>query len=225
MLDVVKAESLFLRAGTLGDVFSLYHLGYMQEKGLGTPINLIKAQGYYEQASKFSSALNNLGYIHQYYTPIDLIKAKEYYYQAIALGNGAALHNLGFMYYNGIGIPKDELKGLVMLLKVEHQYAYNMIEKNLPMIKQLCLSFGTNSDLADALSSVKDPLVYELDKPQLLDFKICIALAQQYKIMKEKDRQIDHLTNVYWAPGGEGYFACKQRFEIENVNRCEALDN
>lgn len=102
-----KAIDLLKKAVAGNDLKAFYNLGLLYENGIGLPANENKAIEFYKKASQMNhaSAMNNLAGIY--------LKQKKYpqalalYTQGAKLKNTLCYCNLGILYENGYGTPKN----------------------------------------------------------------------------------------------------------------------
>lgn len=92
------------------------NLGYMYEKGRGTPIDYEAALKWYKKAAdcKYPPALNNIAHMYQkgYGVKKDYKKAVAYLQKAAKLKDNVAQFNLGMAYQKGKGVERSMDKAL-----------------------------------------------------------------------------------------------------------------
>lgn len=110
--DLNEAVKWYRRAATQGQLDAELELGdiYLGGRGLATDYRS-SAKWYRKAAAQHSAiAINALGYIHEqggFGVARDTRAAVKRYRQAAAMGDAKGQMNLGRMYMNGMGIPKD----------------------------------------------------------------------------------------------------------------------
>lgn len=99
------------------EAIDIYNQGYYYYTGTnGFPLNYNKALDYFKKAAELGNAdaMNYLGVMYQYGQNVikNTTTAADWYYKAIQADNenAYAAHNLGGLYYNGDGVPKDMVK-------------------------------------------------------------------------------------------------------------------
>lgn len=108
--DMERAVSLFEQGAKLGDAPSSYLAGESFLLGKGVTKDVAKGIAHLEKAAASDEphALDRLG--DHYYKEKNYPKAVAAFEKARSLGWVPALANLGVIYVNGAGVPKDEKK-------------------------------------------------------------------------------------------------------------------
>ncbi len=145
--DFQKAFAHFLTAAThesKPNAYAQYQLGAMCKDGIGTELDKVQSELWYQEAYKGFLAIeqqmadDKLYYrlasmnMHGVGTPKDLLKAKEYYEKAIALDNVDALYGLGKLYLDESFPEHDAAKAVILLKKAatqDHTYAQYTLGK------------------------------------------------------------------------------------------------
>lgn len=120
-----RAVSLLEISALYGNVNALVCLGYMYETGTGVKTNNKLALEYLKKATSLAdfikeyrpiynkydlmTAYNNYGYsLTSDKTNEEALKeAFESFNKAAALGSSIGFYHVGYMYYNGLGVPQD----------------------------------------------------------------------------------------------------------------------
>lgn len=104
-----EALPLYIEIADSFDTNHAHKVGYMYEHGLGTAANVDKAIEWYKKAADFGNihAQNDLALL--YLKGGDYDNAAYHYLNAEKDGNLSPMsqNNLGWLYYNGLGVPKD----------------------------------------------------------------------------------------------------------------------
>ena len=102
--DIAKAEEWYLRAADLCDMDALHKLGKMYRFGEEVPKDIQKAVRCYRKLADLGDgeAMNTLA---------------ECYQEEANLGDADAMLNLGILYAQGHGIPRDNVKAINLLQK------------------------------------------------------------------------------------------------------------
>jgi TPR repeat protein len=136
--DDQKAHEWYERAAAAGDIDSMSKLGWLYQVGRGVPQDYQRAKEWYERAAVAgdAGAMNNLGKLYRdgegvrrddqqakewyekaaaggnEWAEYDLcaLEARERYEKATAAGDAHAMNNLGELYRDGEGVPKDYQK-------------------------------------------------------------------------------------------------------------------
>ena len=86
--------------------------------GIGVDKNIKKAVELYKHAAKSGEpeAYACLGVIFLCdIVPIQEAEAAQFFYEGSKLGNTTSQHYLGVMYFNGMGLPKNQTEGIKLL--------------------------------------------------------------------------------------------------------------
>lgn len=106
----------YLRAADLGDPEAAFWVGFMNQKGNGTPVNMKRAFIYYTRAydSGHRGAMHNLGcfYYEGSVVEKDLRIAFELFRIAAEKGKSESMRNVAFMYEHGYYVEKNLEKAL-----------------------------------------------------------------------------------------------------------------
>ncbi|GEM_PF-3666611 len=107
-----KAFELIKRAAETGLPVAQYELGHLFYTGTGTAKNKVVALKWIESAAKqgYANAQYGAGYVH--YRSKQYDKARLWFEKAARHDTASALHFLGWMHANGLGVPKDQQKAL-----------------------------------------------------------------------------------------------------------------
>lgn len=118
-----EAAKWFEKASSKGVAIAEYNLARMYLAGSGVQQNLPKAIALLKRAGdqKFSDAECLLGMV--YYTSRKYNLAAMWMIRAANNGNKQAQHNLGTMYYDGEGVPKDFVKAYLYFSLADSQEA------------------------------------------------------------------------------------------------------
>jgi TPR repeat protein len=108
--DMKRAVSLFEQGAKLGDTASIFLVGESYYFGKGVPRDVGKGLAYLEEAAAKDEphALDRLG--DHYFKEKNYAKARAAFEKAWSLEWVPAIGNLGVLYVNGNGVPKDEAK-------------------------------------------------------------------------------------------------------------------
>lgn len=93
-----------------------YQLGEINRKGLGTKKNFLEAVYWYSQANSPYEKGDAFEYIAEMYMAggYGLFQsneaAKDWYLKAAQEGSLTAVHNLGYLYFKGLGTPKNDIQ-------------------------------------------------------------------------------------------------------------------
>lgn len=114
--DEYHAYELYEKAARSNHAKSICSLGYMNEVGLGTPIDKEKAVAYYHQAADLDDEIAACNYAFCCFEGIGCEvndeQAFEYFEKAAAKNHPRALFYLGECYCFGRGVDKDEMKAM-----------------------------------------------------------------------------------------------------------------
>lgn len=106
----------YLRAADLGDPEAAFWVGFMNQKGNGTPVNMKRAFIYYTRAynAGHRGAMHNLGcfYYEGSVVEKDLRIAFELFRIAAEKGKSESMRNVAFMYEHGYHVEKNLEKAL-----------------------------------------------------------------------------------------------------------------
>lgn len=106
--DDTKALYWFGKAADRGLSVAQYYLGEMYRKGEGTNVDYEKALFWHERAVNQNNFVPSMQAIAYYYhEQEDYAHAIQWYEKARDHGSLNAMHNLGDMYYNGIGVEQS----------------------------------------------------------------------------------------------------------------------
>jgi TPR repeat protein len=139
--DYAKANELFRKAADMGSAVAQYNLGNSYYNGHGVTKDYAKAKEWYEKAGAqgYANAKENLAnfdssiLVDQGLAAKDAgnyAKALELYQKAADMGNSSGIMNIGFLYYQGLGVPKDTAKA-VELWKKAADMGNQMAQHNL----------------------------------------------------------------------------------------------
>lgn len=105
--DDAAALEWYRKAADAGDPDGRAHVGAMYTEGFGVPADTAEAVRWFRSAVAAGSlqAMVNLGRIREHEG--DYNEARALYLQAADGGSAAGMNNLGTLYYNGRGFPKD----------------------------------------------------------------------------------------------------------------------
>ena len=107
-VDYEKALFWFNKAAEQGLALAQYQLGEMYRKGIGTNADYEKALFWHERAVNQNNFVPSMQAIAYYYhEQEDYAHAIQWYEKARDHGSLNAMHNLGDMYYNGIGVEQS----------------------------------------------------------------------------------------------------------------------
>ncbi len=114
--DAFRAVSGFTALTGDRDEAGMSWLGYMAENGYGTPRNLARAAGLYNEAAKYGDLKAIVALATMFYfgdpVPQDLARAAGLFQEAAAKGWAIAAFNLGYMYDIGSGVESDRALAL-----------------------------------------------------------------------------------------------------------------
>jgi TPR repeat protein len=124
--NYTTALSLLQKAAARDDMRALFRLGYMNQQGIGVPVNNAKARELYEQAVAAGSggAADNLGTMIEDGTggsPPDFDLARQWYEKGAALDSRSAAYDFARMLQFGRGGPKDLPKAYTFYQKAASQ--------------------------------------------------------------------------------------------------------
>lgn len=108
-----RALGLYLQAAGNGDAEAQYIAGGMYFKGLGTPVNHVKAiELLYKAAQSGVSTVESEKILGQSFllgrgVPKNLTEAHRFYTEAAEKGDSEANNELGFMYFVGHGVEQN----------------------------------------------------------------------------------------------------------------------
>ena len=105
------------RAAEGGDLTAQHYLGYCYTEGLRTGMNLETGIAWYERAFKagYAPSGNNLGLVYQRSLATNSNNASKmvhYYRAAAGSGSAVAQANLGILYRDGLGVPRDPAEAM-----------------------------------------------------------------------------------------------------------------
>ncbi|MCB1213797.1 MAG: sel1 repeat family protein, partial [Chlamydiia bacterium] len=135
------AEALkgYQSAAEQGNSWAQFRLGYLYEKGLGTPAKLAEAAHFYKLAAEAgdANAMNNLGWFYKQGDGVqqDLSRAVELFRRSAELGNSYGQTNLGYMYENGLGVSRDPKMAFYWYKKAAEQ-GFSNAQANLGILYQ-----------------------------------------------------------------------------------------
>lgn len=113
-----RAYSYFQQGVELGDIKSYMGLARCYRLGIGVDKSIKKAVELYKHAAKSGEpeAYACLGVIFLCdIVPIQEAEAAQFFYEGSKLGNTTSQHYLGVMYFNGMGLPKNQTEGIKLL--------------------------------------------------------------------------------------------------------------
>jgi TPR repeat protein len=116
MNDDTKKEvfALFQMGANHGDVYSMFNLGLLYDKGDGVTQDYAKARDWYQKAAAKddAGAMSNLGRLYADGLGVvkDYAKARDWYEKAADKGDANAMFNLGRFYSYGLGVARDYAK-------------------------------------------------------------------------------------------------------------------
>jgi TPR repeat protein len=94
-----------------GDTRAMYNLGVMYRDSLGVQRDRVKAKALFLSAAEKGHALAQYAIARLFYEDSNFTEAARWYRKAADQGDIEALYNLGYMYHEGQGVPKDYQKG------------------------------------------------------------------------------------------------------------------
>lgn len=109
--DADKALAYFVKSGEMGVALGYRNAAMMYDDGIGIDSDYRVARKYYELAADMEDpyCMSFMGDFCQ--NDKEYKKAIEWYENAIKKNSVIAMYSLGKMYFNGIGVDKDEQKG------------------------------------------------------------------------------------------------------------------
>lgn len=126
--NYTQGMKLLLDAAAQDNPNALHNLGYVYEYGIGTAVDLPQSVQWYEKAAEKKAhgarraaivvrriiffREGNTAYSKKQYT-----EAHALWEKAAELGEGAAMMNLGVLYQDGSGVPKDNARALAWFEK------------------------------------------------------------------------------------------------------------
>jgi TPR repeat protein len=116
--DYAKAAVWYEKAAEQGNVDAQLKLGLLYYTGQGVSEDVTKAVKWFGKAAEQGNARS------QFYMGItseDKAKAAEWFSKAAEQGDADAQYELGFLYFNGQGVPKDDIKAIQWLDEAEMQ--------------------------------------------------------------------------------------------------------
>jgi len=116
-----EAVKWYRRGFEKGYDWSGYNLAYHYYNGTGVPQDELKSLELYKKVyelggSASGEAANRIGLIYEGQN--DLEEAVKWYRRGFEKGHDWSGYNLAYHYYNGTGVPQDELKSLELYKKV-----------------------------------------------------------------------------------------------------------
>jgi uncharacterized protein len=114
----VEALATLKPAAERGDPVAMYNLGVMYRDGLGVAKDRARAKTLFLTAAQKGHALAQYGVARLYYDDGDFSEAARWYRKAADQSDLEALYNLGYMYHEGQGVPKDYNKANQLFLEV-----------------------------------------------------------------------------------------------------------
>ena len=116
-----EAVKWYRRGFEKGHDWSGYNLAYHYYNGTGVPQDELKSLELYKKVyelggSASGEAANRIGLIYEGQN--DLEEAVKWYRRGFEKGHDWSGYNLAYHYYNGTGVPQDELKSLELYKKV-----------------------------------------------------------------------------------------------------------
>ncbi|MBS1757029.1 MAG: sel1 repeat family protein [Bacteroidetes bacterium] len=141
-----KAIPYFQYCADKGSYDCSFYLGRMYQIGLGIEKNVDIARKYLERAALGGNmeawAKNNLGI---YYQDVkDYKTALKFYNLSASLGFGLAYTNIGWLNYNGHGVPQDYQKAFDNFKNGE---TYNDVKQNYALGLGHCYSLGRGTSI------------------------------------------------------------------------------
>jgi hypothetical protein len=120
--DYAAALGAWQKGAESGDARSQYSIGYLNQFGLGMPVDLAKAKEWYEKAAAQNNAdaLYAVGLMYETGKAgrKDLAEAMRYYRRAAETGSQPdAEYAVGRMILRGRGVPRDPIEGVKWLKK------------------------------------------------------------------------------------------------------------
>jgi hypothetical protein len=123
--DYSTALLEFRSAAEQGHLDAMYNLGFMYEKGRGTPQNFPEAVTWYRKAAEQGEPWSqvNLGLMYEEGRGVsqNYPEAVKWYRKAAEQGDSDAQSNLGFMYQNGWGTTQDYAEAVTWYRKAAEQ--------------------------------------------------------------------------------------------------------
>lgn len=110
--DYARAMRLWLPLAEQGNRDAQFGVGYMYDKGLGTPADPAEAASWYRKAAEQGHHEAQYDLAVLYHTARDgwepdLERAAEWYLAASENGNAEAQYQAGKFYFRGLGLPKN----------------------------------------------------------------------------------------------------------------------
>ena len=168
--DDTRAFNLMMRSAEQGNMHACNSIGEMYQRGVGVPIDFVKAREWYETAIRIGSdqAAYNLGYL--YYKGLGGVE--QSYSEAIKwLQRSAyppARQLLAICHYFGYGVPQNKERGLSILetepASPEFWVLYHHLKDNdtlgikIPSAVPLAPPFGGSADVKGIVNAGKQLL-------------------------------------------------------------------
>ena len=152
--DTTRARDLLEKAAQQGEPGGLYNLGVMYRDGLGTSPDLGKAERYFLAAAEKGHALAQYGVARLAYDRNDFATAARWYQKAADQGDQEAAYNLGYLYHEGLGVPRDYAKANALFLRAAQLARYDKQRRGYKATDMLGNSYrdalGVERDLVEA---------------------------------------------------------------------------
>lgn len=200
--DYKLAIQCFEEAAKFNHPNALFRLGFMYSLGEGISQDHNRAKEYYEKAGqlKHSKALNNLGYMYDLGegVPQDYQMAQKYYEKAIELGDVNSMNNLAILifelnYFVGQNIPNIQTK-------------LTNISRGIQLLLQAYQKSGQHKYLNTLYKYLKE------DKNMFTTFvENYFHIQEENTALYERIKDLEN--QIYYQPGGPGYFEAKSNFE------------
>ena len=117
--DDVEAARLYEKSCDLRDAVACQNLAAFYVEGTGVLQDPDKARSLYELGCELGepASCRDLGHLYVGSDPPDYQRARVIWQQGCDEGFGQSCADLGFIYIQGLGVPKDEPKGVALMSK------------------------------------------------------------------------------------------------------------
>jgi len=201
-----EAVKWYRRGFEKGDSRSGYNLAYCYSNGIGVSQDELKALELYKKVYElgdFTSgkAANRIGRIYEDQNSSE--EAVKWYRKGFEKGDDWSGYNLAYCYYDGIGVPQDELKALELYKKV-YELGGSASGETAYEIGGIYLG---QEKLKEAYMWYKSSLEYGVERAEemlaTVDYLLTqkeanLALNEQTKAMKEAIQAIEDCNETPW---------------------------
>ena len=194
-----EAVKWYRRGFEKGHDWSGYNLAYHYYNGTGVPQDELKSLELYKKVyelggSASGEAANRIGLIYEGQN--DLEEAVKWYRRGFEKGHDWSGYNLAYHYYNGTGVPQDELKSLELYKKV-YELGGSASGEAAYKIGGVYLE---QEKLGEAYKWYKKSLEHGFERAEEMLAVVDLSLAQKeaIKVLEEAIQAIQDFNETPW---------------------------